>query len=249
MNCLLSIKNLNKIFDSKDEKLCAIEDISLDINEGEIIGIVGTSGCGKSTLLNIIAGLIKPTSGTYTFSKKEPKISYMLQSDALLPWKTVLENATLGLDLMHIKTEESVKDVKKMLKEYGLKDFIDKKPASLSGGMKQRVALIRSLAIKPDILLLDEPFSALDYYTRLTISNDVQRLIKKTKTTTIIITHDIAEALCFADRVVVLSSRPSTVKNIYDLKFPKNLNFIEKRTLPEFNNMYNVIWRDLDVKI
>ncbi len=249
MNCLLSIKNLNKTFDSKDEKICAIEDISLDINEGEIIGIVGTSGCGKSTLLNIIAGLIKQTSGTCTFSKDSPKISYMLQSDALLPWKTVLENATLGLDLMHIKTEESVKEVKKMLKEYGLKDFIDKKPASLSGGMKQRVALIRSLAIKPDILLLDEPFSALDYYTRLTISNDVQRLIKKTKTTTIIITHDIAEALCFADRVVVLSSRPSKVKNIYDLKFPKNLNFIEKRTLPEFNNMYNVIWRDLDVKI
>jgi len=244
----LKISNIEKIFKTKNgESLKAIKDISLEVEKGEIISIVGTSGCGKSTLLNIIAGLEDATNGLIEFDSKKPKISYMLQSDALLPWKTVLDNACLGLELMHKKDSITVEKVKKLLKEYGLYDFMDKKPDSLSGGMKQRVALIRSLAIEPDILLLDEPFSALDYYTRLTISKDVHDIIKNSKTTAIMITHDIAEALSLSDRIVVLSSRPSVVKNIYEINLPETKTIIEKRALKEFNELYEKIWRDLDV--
>lgn len=247
MDKKLSIKNINKIYKTKTGNITAIEDISLDIYEGEIIGIVGTSGCGKSTLLNIIAGLDRETKGKIIWNKKNPRISYMLQNDALLPWRNVIDNATLGLELLKIKEDNSIEKVKNMLEEYGLSDFLNKKPRELSGGMKQRVALIRSLAINPDILLLDEPFSALDYYTRLTISSDVYDMLKKTKTTTIIITHDVAEALSLSDKVVVLSSRPSTVKKIYDVDIPKNLPIMKKRTTQEFNELYESIWRDLDV--
>lgn len=245
----LKIRNIHKVFKTKKDEIVAIDNISLDVKQGEIVGIVGTSGCGKSTLLNIIANLEDATSGELVWDKENPKISYMLQSDALLPWRSVLDNATIGLELMHEKSDENVAKVINLLKEYGLGDFLNKKTNSLSGGMKQRVALIRSLAINPDILLLDEPFSALDYYTRLTISDDVQKMIKRSKTTTIIITHDVAEAISLCDRVVVLSSRPSKVKNIYEVNLPKTVNIIEKRSLPEFNSLYENIWRDLDVEI
>lgn len=245
----LSVKNIKKTFMTGKEIVNAIDDISFDVKDGEIVGIVGTSGCGKSTLLNIIAGLENPTSGCFKFNSENPKISYMLQSDALLPWKSVKENACLGLELLKIKNNETKNYTKTLLEKYGLKEFIDKKSNSLSGGMKQRVALIRSLAIKPDILLLDEPFSALDYYTRITIAEDVYKIIKEMKITTIIITHDIAEALSISDKIIVLSSRPSKVKSIYDLDLPKSVSLIEKRALPKFNEMYEKIWRDLDVKI
>lgn len=173
----------------------------------------------------------------------------MLQSDALLPWRNVYDNACLGLELLHDKDETKYKKGRNLLEEYGLKEFLYKKPYSLSGGMKQRVALIRSLAINPDILLLDEPFSALDYYTRLTISGEVYKPLKMSKVTTIIITHDSAEALSLSDRIVVLSSRPSTAKSIYEINLPDKSEFIKKRTLPEFNDLYEKIWRDFDVKI
>lgn len=249
MDNILSIENVKKVYKTNDGEITAIDNISFDVEEGEIIGIVGMSGCGKSTLLNMISGLDKVTNGKIVFDRKDPKISYMLQSDALLPWRTVLDNATLGLELMHSKTEDAVDRVKAMLYEYGLEEFLDKYPSNLSGGMRQRVALIRSLAINPDILLLDEPFSALDYYTRLTISEDVHNMIKAVGITTIIITHDIQEALSLADRVIVLSSRPSVVKSIYDLDFKNEESIMKKRSLPEFNNLYERIWRDLDVKI
>lgn len=249
MDNILSIENVKKVYKTNDGEITAIDNISFDVEEGEIIGIVGMSGCGKSTLLNMISGLDKVTNGKIVFDRKDPKISYMLQSDALLPWRTVLDNATLGLELMHSKTEDAVDRVKAMLYEYGLEEFLDKYPSNLSGGMRQRVALIRSLAINPDILLLDEPFSALDYYTRLTISEDVHNMVKAVGITTIIITHDIQEALSLADRVIVLSSRPSVVKSIYDLDFKNEESIMKKRSLPEFNNLYERIWRDLDVKI
>lgn len=245
----LSLKNINKSYETKEGKFTAIEDITLDVKEGEILAIIGTSGCGKSTLLNIIAGLDTATNGKLKFSSKDPRISYMLQSDALLSWRSVLDNACLGLELQHELTENNVDRVKALLSEYGLDDFIYAKPSSLSGGMKQRVALIRSLAINPDLILLDEPFSALDYYTRISISTDVVEMIKETKTTAIIITHDIAEALSLADRVVVLSKRPSHIKKIYELNFDKNLTPLEKRSLPEFNEIYEKLWRDLDDEI
>ena len=205
--------------------------------------------CGKSTLLNIIDGLDKQTGGECIFDKDNPVISYMLQSDALLPWRSVLDNACLGLELMHIKNDENVEKVKSLLKEYGLGDFIKKAPSSLSGGMKQRVALIRSLAIKPDILLLDEPFSALDYYTRINIAKDVYKMLKKAKISTIIITHDIAEALTLADRIIVLSKRPSVVKKVYEVDFNNEEDIIKKRSLPRFSELYECIWRDLDETI
>lgn len=245
----LSLKNISKKYLSSDGEVTAIKDITLDVKEGEILAIIGTSGCGKSTLLNIIAGLDKQTGGKLRFSSTNPRISYMLQSDALLNWRSVLDNATLGLELMHEKDEVSVDRVKALLCDYGLEDFMDAKPSSLSGGMKQRVALIRSLAINPDLILLDEPFSALDYYTRISISSDVVAMIKETNTTAIIITHDIAEALSLADRIVVLSKRPSEVKKIYELDFDNKLTPLEKRSLPEFNKIYEKLWRDLDDEI
>lgn len=249
MKYKLSLKNISKTFENGKEKIMAVKTIDLDVNKGEIIAIIGTSGCGKSTLLNMIAGLDEPTNGEIYFDKDNPKISYMLQNDALLPWKSVLENATLGLELLKEKNASTINEVVKLLKEYGLYDFRNMRPSSLSGGMKQRVALIRSLAINPDILLLDEPFSALDYYTRLIISEDVLKMIKESGATTLIITHDIAEALCLADRIVVLSSRPATIKNIYEIDLPQNMSNMEKRTLKKFNELYEKIWRDLDVKI
>lgn len=249
MDNILSIKDIKKIYKTSDEDITAIENISLDIAPGEIVGIVGTSGCGKSTLLNIVAGLDKETSGSITFDKENPKVSYMLQSDALLPWRTVLDNAILGLELMHMLDEQSKNFCLELLSEYGLEDFVEEKPSSLSGGMRQRVALIRSLAINPDIILLDEPFSALDYYTRLTISEDVHRMLKELNTTAIIITHDIQEALGLSDRVVVLSNRPSTIKSIYDVPFKDELSIQKRRLDPRFNEIYEKIWGDLDVKI
>ncbi len=249
MDNILSIKDIKKIYKTSDEDITAIENISLDIAPGEIVGIVGTSGCGKSTLLNIVAGLDKETSGSIIFDKENPKVSYMLQSDALLPWRTVLDNATLGLELMHMLDEQSKNFCLELLSEYGLEDFVEEKPSSLSGGMRQRVALIRSLAINPDIILLDEPFSALDYYTRLTISEDVHRMLKELNTTAIIITHDIQEALGLSDRVVVLSNRPSTIKSIYDVPFKDELSIQKRRLDPRFNEIYEKIWGDLDVKI
>ena len=245
MNYKLSVKNINKEYKNKGGNTIAIKDISFNLKQGEIIAVIGTSGCGKSTLLNIISGLDKATSGICTFDKDNPIISYMLQSDALLPWRNVLDNACLGLELMHKKNKESIDYVKNLLKEYGLDEFIDKMPSSLSGGMKQRVALIRSLAIKPDILLLDEPFSALDYYTRIKISEDVYKILKQTNTSTIIITHDIAEALSISDRIVVLSKRPSIVKKIYEINFNET-DILKKRTTSKFNELYECIWRDLD---
>lgn len=248
MRVILSIKNLSKEFETKDSSILALDHFDLDIMEGEIVALIGPSGCGKSTLLNIISGLDEKTGGTLEFASDEPKISYMLQSDALLPWRTVLENATLGLELSHKKDVINAMKVKDLLIEYGLEDFLDKKPGSLSGGMRQRVALIRSLAIEPDILLLDEPFSALDYYTRLAISEDVHDIIKKTGKTAIVITHDIGEAITIADRVVVLTDRPSRVKNIYEVDM-ESLSCMEKRENPKYNELFKKIWGDLNDKV
>ena len=216
------------------------------MNNEQFIAIVGSSGCGKSTLLNIISGLLEKTNGTIKFYKENPIIGYMLQEDALLPYLNILDNATLGLSLKKIKTKENIEYTKRLLETYGLKDFIYKYPKELSGGMKQRVALIRTLAIKPDILLLDEPFSALDYQSRLSVSEDVYNIIKKEKKTVIMITHDIAEAISLSDKILVLSKRPSIVKKIYDIKMENKSTPINNRKCKEFSDYYDKIWRDLD---
>lgn len=246
MQKLLEINNISKTFNTLNGEINAIKSISFDVNNEQFIAIVGSSGCGKSTLLNIISGLLEKTNGTIKFYKKNPIIGYMLQEDALLPYLNILDNATLGLSLKKIKTKENIEYTKKLLETYGLKDFIHKYPKELSGGMKQRVALIRTLAIKPDILLLDEPFSALDYQSRLSVSEDVYNIIKKEKKTVIMITHDIAEAISLSDKILVLSKRPSIVKKIYDIKMENKSTPINNRKCKEFSDYYDKIWRDLD---
>ena len=173
----------------------------------------------------------------------------MLQNDALFPWLTIYQNALLGLKIQKKKTKESENYVKDLFKKYKLEEFMNKYPHELSGGMKQRVALIRTLAIKPDILLLDEPFSALDYQSRLAVSDDVFNIIKKENITTIMVSHDIAEAISMSDRIVVLSKRPCYVKNIYDIVLTNKKNPIENRKAKEFSDYYNKIWKDLDINV
>ncbi len=249
MKKILEIKNLKKNYNTLDGEIEAIKDISFEVCDGEILGIVGSSGCGKSTLLSIITNLEKKTCGEICFNCNKNKIGYMLQSDALFPWLTILENALLGLKIKNELTEENIEYTKKLLETYGLKEFIGKYPNSLSGGMKQRVALIRTLATKPEILLLDEPFSALDFQTRLSVSEDVYKIIKNEKITTIIISHDIGEVVSLCNRVIVFTKRPATIKNIYKIEFEESNSPIEKRKTKEFYTYYDTIWKDLDIHV
>lgn len=244
MTNIISIKNLSKKYHTPKEEILAIKDISLDIKKGEIIGIVGSSGCGKSTLLNILANLDSPTTGSII--KNNPNEAYMLQSDALLPWLDVLDNSLLGLKLQNKLTKENINYVKDLIDSFGLTNFIHSYPNNLSGGMKQRVALIRTLAIKPNIIYLDEPLSALDYVTRLTITDEIYSILKRMKVTTILISHDIAECVSFCDKIVVLSKRPSVIKNIYNIKLDSPTIPSENRKDNKFNYYYDLIWGDLD---
>lgn len=202
---------MKKIYHSKTNETLAVKDFSLKIEDGDFIAIVGPSGCGKSTILNILAGLDNKSGGIIKF-KDNINIGYMPQEDCLLNWRTVLNNCLLGLEIKKDLTEEKKIKIIKLLNDYGLKDFINSYPNQLSGGMRQRVALIRTLAINPDILLLDESFSALDYQSRLAVSDDVYKIIKKENKTVIMVTHDIAEAISMANKIIVLSKRPSIIK-------------------------------------
>ena len=236
---LLQLKELSKNYLTKKQVICALKNINISINENEFIVLVGPSGCGKSTILSIIGDLEKKSGGKIEFNKKNIKVGYMFQEDALLPWLNVLDNCMLGLKIQKRVTEENKNYVKSLLKKYGLESFEKSYPKELSGGMRQRVALIRTLATKPDILLLDEPFSALDYQTRITVSDDVFKIIKEEEKTAILVTHDISEAISMADKVVVLSNRPSIVKKIYDIK-------MDKKGLPSENRKNEKLWKDLD---
>lgn len=248
-NDILVIKNLTKIYHNKEGETLAIKDLNLNIKEGEFVAIVGPSGCGKSTLLSILCNLEDKSAGNIIFPKKEVKLGYMLQEDTLFPWLNILDNCLLGLKVQKKVTKENKDNVLNLLNTYGLKDFIKKYPNNLSGGMRQRVALIRTLATNPDILLLDEAFSALDYQTRLAVSDDVWKIIKKEKKTTIMITHDIAEAISMADRVIVLANRPSKVKKIYNIEMTNSSSPINNRKCPEFNKYYDLIWKDIDIHV
>ena len=248
MNNVLMIDKLHKKYHSKDGVVVAIEDISLDIREGEYLSIVGPSGCGKSTLLNIIGGIDTRSGGSVNM-KSNIKIGYMLQNDCLFPWLNILDNCLLGLKIEKKLNEENINYVKELLDTYGLGDFMYKYPSSLSGGMRQRVALIRTLALKPDILLLDEAFSALDYQTRLAVSDDVYKIIKETGKTVIMITHDIAEAISMSDRVVVLTNRPAKVKKIYEIIMSNKSTPINNRKCGEFSMYYDMIWKEIDYHV
>lgn len=253
MKKILEVKNINKKYQSKEGEILALKDVSFDVNDGEFISIIGPSGCGKSTLLSIIAGLESKSSGSIYLNGKEmegssPSIGYMLQRDCLLEWRSILSNAMFGLEIKG-KTSNSDKEyVEKLLKKYNLYEFKDKYPSELSGGMRQRAALIRTLAIKPKILLLDEAFSALDYQTRIMVTNDIYSILRKEHITAIIVTHDISEAISMSDRVLVLSERPGTVKSIHNIDFEiDDRNPINCRESPKFSTYFNTLWKELKV--
>ena len=242
---ILSIENLSKKYQDIDSEILAIDNINMELYEKEFISIIGPSGCGKSTLLSILSLIDKDYTGNVIY-KNNLKVGYMLQTDSLFPWKNVLDNCLIGLKIKKIDTEENISYVKELLKKYGLEDFMYKYPNNLSGGMRQRVALIRTLALKPDILLLDEPLSALDSQSRLSIGKDIFNIIKNEKKTAIMVTHDLNEALNVSDRVILLSNRPAKIKNIYDIPF-KDIEFSKRKLDKNYNILLDKIWRDLDV--
>lgn len=244
MNKVLSINNISKTYYTLNKEIQAIKSISLDIYKNDFIALVGPSGCGKSTLLSIINNQDKPTTGgitTYNYS-----IGYMLQEDALFEWLNVLDNCLLGLKVTNKLTEENKKYVLNLIQKYGLKDFINTYPNNLSGGMRQRVSLIRALSLKPDILLMDEPFSALDYQSKINISNDIYNILKKENKTLILVTHDISEAINMCNKIIILSKRPATIKNIYNINFDESISQKDKRYTKEFNDYYNKIWKEVE---
>ena len=238
-------------YHSLDGETLALSNISFSVNNGEFLAVVGPSGCGKSTLLSIFSGLLAPEKGTILvdgvpIEEAHATIGYMLQKDHLFEWRTIYANTALGLEIQKKLNSESKEKLHHMLKTYGLGGFESSKPSELSGGMRQRAALIRTLALEPDLLLLDEPFSALDYQTRLSVCDDISTIIKSAGKTAILITHDLSEAISVADRVVILSSRPGKVKSIIPVSFPDDCaRPLERRNSPEFSIYFNKIWKDL----
>lgn len=252
MTPILELKNINYSYHTLDGETKALSDISFALTSGEFTAVVGPSGCGKSTLLSLIAGLMKPESGEI-FLNGEPltenssKIGYMLQHDHLFEWRTVYRNVFLGLEIRGALTAESKRKAESLLEQYGLLPFAHARPSELSGGMRQRAALIRTLVLKPDIMLLDEPFSALDYQTRLNVSDDIGQIIKKEKKTAILVTHDLAEAVSLADRILVLTSRPATIGQTVNVSFSDpGLSPLARRNAPEFKTYFNLIWKELN---
>ena len=241
---VLEVKNICKTYQAKNGEIEALKNINFNIKQGEYISIIGPSGCGKSTLLSIIAGLETKTDGEIYI---DGKIGYMLQKDNLLEWRTIYKNVLLGLEIQKELTEENKAYVLELLKKYGLYEFRNKYPTQLSGGMRQRVALIRTLAIRPSILLLDEAFSALDYQTRLMVTEDIYKILKEEGITALMVTHDISEAISMSDRVIVLSQRPATVKNIYEIDFEmENRTPLNCRESPKFSKYFNQMWKELE---
>ena len=253
MEEILEIKNISKKYQQKNGETLALKEINLKVKKGEFISVIGPSGCGKSTLLSIISGLEEKTGGKIIIEDEEingisSKIGYMLQKDCLLEWRTIFSNILFGLEIKGLKNAENIRYAENLLKKYGLYEFKDKIPNQLSGGMRQRAALIRTLCVKPKILLLDEAFSALDYQTRIKVTEDIYNILKKENITTIMVTHDITEAISMGDRVVVLTKRPGTIKAIYDMNFEiENRTPLNCRETPIFSKYFNTLWKELGV--
>lgn len=258
MDAFLSIKGLSFSYHSLDGETKALHDINLSIQEGEFVAIVGPSGCGKSTLLSLIAGLQSLISGEITageillqnqpLGQNRDHIGYMLQKDHLFSWRSTKNNVLLGPEIRHALTSEQESKALTMLENYGLSQFASASPSSLSGGMRQRAALIRTLMTEPSLLLLDEPFSALDYQTRLNVSDDICKQIRKEQITTILVTHDISEAISVADRVVILSKRPATVAKTLDIRLDMEAPLrspLLARSSPNFTYYFNLVWKEL----
>ena len=255
MGPVLELKNIGMNFHDTIGETIAIDDVSFGVSEGEFVSIVGPSGCGKSTLLSIISGLLPPSRGDCLIGgkpvsggeKRRRTVGYMLQSDHLFEWRTILGNVMLGLEVRGELNTENRASCEKLLARYGLDEFKNHRPSQLSGGMRQRAALIRTLAVDPSILLLDEPFSALDFQTRLRVTDDIATIIRQEGRTAVLVTHDISEAVSVSDRVIVLSKRPSQIINIHrvglsDAETPP----IKAREHPDFRHHFNMIWKELE---
>ncbi len=255
MRNFLSVEHIMGKYQAENGEVTALNDVNFSLAEGEIASLVGPSGCGKSTLMSIIAGIIAPTKGSILIAGEEikgisPHIGYMLQRDLLLEWRTIFENVTLGLEIQKKLTPKNIAYAKEMMITYGLGEFMDKYPNQLSGGMRQRAALIRTLAVKPKLLLLDEAFSALDYQTRLAVTEDVHRILKKENKTTLIVTHDIPESISMSDKVIVMCKRPGSVSAIHKIEFEREYSTpLSRREDAKFTKYFNLIWKELDVNV
>lgn len=252
MKPLLEIRDISLSYHTTAGETPALSHLTFHLMPGEFLAVVGPSGCGKSTLLNLICGLLTAEEGSVLMNDTPPspgdsRIGYMLQKDHLLEWRTIYQNVILGLEIRGTLTREKLNDIEQMLCTYGLDKFRNAHPSQLSGGMRQRAALIRTLALKPDLLLLDEPFSALDYQTRLNVSDDIGRILKKENKPAILVTHDISEAISMADRVVILTKRPATVARIIPIELDlKDRTPLTSRSAPEFKSYFNLIWKELN---
>lgn len=244
MDKIAIMKDVSFVYHDISGENKAVDKLNLSVNQGEFIAIVGPSGCGKTTVLSILAGILKPSFGSVYVNSKET--GYMLQRDHLLDWRTIEANVFLSLEVKKLLNQETKNRTLKLLEQYGLYDFKDKYPRQLSGGMRQKVALIRTLAFSPELLLLDEPFSALDFHTRLKIADEVHGIIRNEKKTAILVTHDISEAISMSDRVLVFSKRPTRVKSEYIIDFPKEETPFKRRSNERFKYFFDMIWSDID---
>jgi NitT/TauT family transport system ATP-binding protein len=251
----VELRNVDLNYHTEAGEVVALKDVNLEVQDQEFVAIVGQSGCGKSTLLSLVSGLLTPTRGSVTIDGNlvqgpSKRVGYMLQQDYLFEWRTILDNALLGLEIRKEKTPKAVEEIKEMLKVYGLGGFEDYYPSQLSGGMRQRVALIRTLATKPDVLLLDEPFSALDYQNRLSVGEEVVKILRERKKTVLMVTHDIPEAVSMANRVVVMTPRPGTIRSIHSIKMcDEGLTPLQTRDVPEFRQYFGAIWKELNADV
>ncbi len=248
---MIHLRGAAFVYQAPDGEVEALRQVDMDIARGEFCSVVGPSGCGKSTLLSVISGLETLTSGTVEVDGAavcgpSDKIGLMPQRDQLFPWRTIRDNVTLGLSVLGKRTPENLAYADTLLRRYGLWDFARKRPAQLSGGMRQRCALIRTMATNPKILLLDEPFSALDFQTRLSVSSDISRIIRQEGKTALLVTHDISEAISLSDRIFVLSARPAVVKSVHDLEKLRGLSPLERRDTEAFHTYFQAIWKELD---
>ncbi len=249
MEKLLELKKVSLTYQTLENEIRAIEDLSFYCNKGDFLSIIGPSGCGKTTVLSLIAGLLPPTSGEILVNGKKDyeknDLGYMLQKDQLFPWRTIEKNVYLPLEIKKSLTKRNKEFADSLLDKYGLKEFKKNYPDQLSGGMRQRAALIRTLVSNPKLLLLDEPFSALDYQTRLSVCDDVYKIIKQEEKTALLVTHDISEAIAMSDIIIVLKSRPAKVKCV----FAPNIfgeSPLKKRESKDFGVWFEKIWKELD---
>jgi NitT/TauT family transport system ATP-binding protein len=252
MGTMINLRQVALTYQTMSGEIEALRGVSFSVEEGEFCSIVGPSGCGKSTILALLAGLLPLSEGEIQISggsvrEAADKIGFMPQQDQLFEWRSIWSNVTLGLTVRREDTPERRAHVRDLLERYGLGEFAEKKPSQLSGGMRQRCALIRTLATDPQILLLDEPFSALDFQTRLSVSTDIHRIIRQERKTALLVTHDISEAISLSDHVILLSARPAVVQNTYDLSALHGLDPMARRDTPEFHTIFNAIWKELEL--